>query len=75
MNGGTNTNKLVKKNDVLSDLRREGDFLACGNVDTWFLLILTGIVLFGMIMSFSASSVYAEMYHDDSTYFFKRYCA
>lgn len=74
MNGGTNTNKLVKKNDVLSDLRREGDFLACGNVDTWFLLILTGIVLFGMIMSFSASSVYAEMYHDDSTYFFKRYC-
>lgn len=48
--------------------------LAQGNIDTWFLLIVTGIVLFGMIMSYSASSVYAKLYHDDSAYFFKRYC-
>ena len=48
-------------------------FLAKGGVDTWFLLIVIAISLFGMIMSYSASSVYAEMYHDDSTYFFRKY--
>lgn len=54
-------------------IRAPSNFLAKGNVDAWFLLIVMAISLFGMIMSYSASSVYAQMYHDDSTYFFRRY--
>ena len=72
MNGELNE-RTKKENNTVS-LSTDNSFLARGSVDVWFLLIVTGIVLFGMIMSFSASSVYAKLYHDDSTYYFKRYC-
>ena len=44
-----------------------------GAVDVPFLLITSLLVLFGCVMVYSASSVYAEQYHDDSTYFIARH--
>ena len=44
-----------------------------GIVDIPFLLITAMLVLFGCVMVYSASSVFAEQYHDDSTYFIARH--
>ena len=44
-----------------------------GLVDVPFLLITMALVLFGCVMVYSASSVYAEQYHDDNTYFIARH--
>ena len=44
-----------------------------GIVDIPFLLITMALVLFGCVMVYSASSVYAEQYHDDNTYFIARH--
>lgn len=44
-----------------------------GAVDIPFLLITSALVLFGCVMVYSASSVYAEQYHDDNTYFIARH--
>ena len=46
---------------------------AKGSVDLPFLLITSALVLFGCVMVYSASSVYAEQYHDDNTYFIARH--
>ena len=47
--------------------------LAKGQIDIPMLLITAGLVLFGCVMIYSASSVYAEFYHDDNTYFITRH--
>lgn len=47
--------------------------LQCGNVDTTFLLIVLGLILFGVIMAYSASSIYSEQYVGESTYYIKRH--
>lgn len=44
-----------------------------GRVDLVFLLITAALVLFGCVMVYSASSVYAQQYHDDHTYFIARH--
>ncbi|MBQ1229416.1 MAG: cell division protein FtsW [Clostridia bacterium] len=44
-----------------------------GSVDIVFLLITTALVLFGCVMVYSASSVFAEQHHDDTTYFIARH--
>ncbi len=44
-----------------------------GSVDIPFLLITAALVLFGCVMVYSASSVYAEQYHHDNTYFITRH--
>ncbi len=44
-----------------------------GSVDIPMLLITAALVLFGCVMIYSASSVYAEHYHNDSTYFIVRH--
>ncbi len=44
-----------------------------GNFDIPFLLITTALVLFGCVMVYSASSVFAEQHHDDNTYFIARH--
>ena len=44
-----------------------------GNFDIPFLLITTALVLFGCVMVYSASSVFAEQHHDDTTYFIARH--
>ncbi len=44
-----------------------------GSVDLVFLLITSALILFGCVMVYSASSVYAQQYHDDHTYFIARH--
>ena len=52
----------------------ESDFvLTKGPIDTPFLLIATALAVFGAVMAYSASSVYAAQYHGDSGYYVKRH--
>jgi len=44
-----------------------------GSIDTWFLLWAMLLVCLGAVMSYSASAVYADMRHGDSTYYLWRY--
>lgn len=44
-----------------------------GSPDVPLLLLTVILVLFGTVMVYSASAVYAEQYHDDSTYFIVRH--
>ena len=55
------------------ELSEERALPAKGIVDVPFLLITAALVLFGCVMVYSASSVYAEQYHDDNTYFIARH--
>ena len=41
--------------------------------DIPMILITAGLILFGCVMIYSASSIYAEHYHNDSTYFIARH--
>lgn len=56
---------------TVSGLHREKTIR--GSVDIPMLLITAALVLFGCVMIYSASSVYAEHYHNDSTYFIVRH--
>ncbi len=47
--------------------------LTRGRVDMYFLFIVVALCLFGMVMAYSASSVYASQFHDDSAYYVKRH--
>ena len=47
--------------------------LTRGSIDYSFLFIVIALCLFGALMAFSASSVYAAQYHDDSAYYIKRH--
>jgi cell division protein FtsW len=51
----------------------EDKVLTRGPVDAYFLLIVVALCLFGAVMAFSASSVYAAQYHDDPAYYVKRH--
>ena len=51
----------------------ERGVLTRGGIDVWFFLIVLGLILYGVIMAYSASSIYAAQYHDDSTYFIKKH--
>ena len=44
-----------------------------GNIDVWFFLWAVMLILFGAVMSYSASAVYAETYYELSSYFLIRY--
>ena len=44
-----------------------------GSPDIPLLIVTTILALFGAVMVYSASSIYAEQYHDDPTYFFVRH--
>ena len=44
-----------------------------GSIDFPFLMITLALVLFGCVMVYSASSVFAEVHHDDNTYFIARH--
>ena len=44
-----------------------------GEIDIWFLLISVALLLFGIVMAFSASSIYADQYRGDSLYFLKKH--
>ncbi len=55
------------------ELREADHVLVRGPIDTPFLLIVLILAVFGAIMAYSASSVYAAQYHGDSTYYVKRH--
>ena len=44
-----------------------------GNIDVWFLIIALMLICFGIVMSYSASAVFAENRYDDSMFFLKSY--
>jgi cell division protein FtsW len=44
-----------------------------GSIDMWFLLWTLLLVCFGVVMSYSASAIYAQDMYDSSTHFFWRY--
>ena len=52
---------------------QEERVLTRGPIDYTFLFIVIALCLFGALMAFSASSVYAAQYHDDSAYYIKRH--
>ena len=47
--------------------------LVRGHIDYYFLFIVIALCLFGLVMAYSASSVYAAQVHDDSAHFVKRH--
>ena len=55
--------------------RVEERVLVRGRIDTTFLFIVIALSLFGAVMAYSASSVYASQYHDDSAFYVKRHIA
>lgn len=60
----------VHKKPPVEDTER---VLTRGPVDYYFLFIVIALCLFGAVMAFSASSVYAAQYHDDPAYYVKRH--
>mgnify|MGYP002508550609 CR=1 FL=1 len=64
------TEPVHKKPPVQEDTER---VLTRGPVDYYFLFIVVALCLFGAVMAFSASSVYAAQYHDDPAYSVKRH--
>jgi len=46
---------------------------AAGRIDVEFLILCVLLILFGTVMNYSASSVYAEQMYGDKTYFLVRY--
>ncbi|MBE6552816.1 MAG: cell division protein FtsW [Ruminococcaceae bacterium] len=70
---GKQSGKAESVETTYSEPERETILPAKGSVDVPFLLITTALVLFGCVMIYSASSVYAEQYHDDNTYFIARH--
>ena len=69
---------MERDSALLEPLREEEEktlptVLLKGNVDGWFLLFAVLLLCFGAVMSFSASSVYAQQEYGDSMHFFKRY--
>ncbi|MBO5043022.1 MAG: cell division protein FtsW [Clostridia bacterium] len=47
--------------------------LVKGGIDLPFLFIVIALSVFGAVMAYSASSVYADQYHSDSAYYVKRH--
>ncbi len=47
--------------------------LVKGGIDLPFLLIVIALAVFGAVMAYSASSVYADQAHGDSAYYLKRH--
>ncbi len=51
----------------------EDRVLTRGPIDVYFLFIVIALCLFGAVMAYSASSVYASQSRDDSAYYVKRH--
>ncbi|MBE6585430.1 MAG: cell division protein FtsW [Ruminococcaceae bacterium] len=83
------TGKLDHLGDQMDERMRENDplftqpiheekpirerILVRSGIDLPFLFIVIALAVFGAIMAYSASSVYADQYHGDSAYYFKRH--
>ena len=72
--------KSLEKNDPIylqpihkTESPLEEKVLVKGGIDVYFLLIVSAIALFGVVMAYSASSFYAEKFWGDNLYYFKRH--
>ena len=63
----------IYRDPVHSHTPKEKRPLAQGSVDTTFLLIVIGLILYGIIMAYSASSIYGVQHKEDSLYYVKRH--
>lgn len=65
----------VYKKDAANGAAAEASqrVLVRGHIDYYFLFIVIALCLFGLVMAYSASSVYAAQVHDDSAHFVKRH--
>ena len=63
----------IYQKKIHAEPQPEKGVLVRGGIDVWFFLIVLGLILYGVIMAYSASSIYAAQYHDDSTYFIKKH--
>lgn len=63
----------IYRDPVHSHTPKERRPLAQGSVDTTFLLIVIGLILYGIIMAYSASSIYGVQHKQDSLYYVKRH--
>ncbi len=86
LKGGEVTDRINEKQDAILEPEDpiyqrkihgeplpEPGVLTRGGIDVWFFLIVLGLILYGVIMAYSASSIYAAQYHGDSTYFIKKH--
>ncbi len=64
---------LNKKEEGSANENRNPMGFVKGSVDVPFLLITAALVLFGCVMIYSASFVFAQKHHDSSTYFIIRH--
>ena len=71
--GGANRNHTYQESTRESGGGEARTASRKGAVDIPFLLITSALVLFGCVMIYSASSVFAEVHHDDNTYFITRH--
>ena len=71
--------RMMREDSALLDPLTEREETAApavlvkGGVDGWLLLFAVLLLCFGAVMSYSASSVYAQQEYGDSMHFFKRY--
>ena len=59
--------------ESLSGEKKQAEVLVKGGIDKGFLACVLLLLVFGAIMAYSASSVYAQNKYDDSAYFLKRH--
>ncbi len=66
-------NDPIYRDPIHSPTPREKRPMARGSIDMTFLLIVVGLVLYGIIMAYSASSIYGVQHMQDSLYYVKRH--
>ena len=64
---------VIYREKIHADEEKEEVLPKKGIVDVPMLLITAALLLFGCVMVYSASSIYAEQYHNDTTYFIARH--
>ena len=69
--------KLNRNDAIFSESlrveKKQAEVLVKGGIDKGFLACVLLLLVFGAIMAYSASSVYAQNKYDDSAYFLKRH--
>ena len=63
----------IYRDPIHSHTPKEKQPLAKGSIDMTFLLIVVGLILYGIIMAYSASSIYGVQHKQDSLYYLKRH--
>ena len=67
--------QFVKKSSFFHDKTARASDDPRGKIDVRFAIYCVILILFGMLMNYSASCVYAEQMYNDRTYFLVRYIA